>query len=472
MKTTSTIALLFITLCIAQTSFTTPEEFYLQNKQFLRVDERLALANQIVLSATDPAILDGVLDEYLMYAWKEEKINPALQAIDARLSGSLPVPNMKMALTEARLLSRVGRYEEADAIFQEGMENQWEQASEHYYKSLSERSEFVALAAQVYRNAFNPKCGTKKDFAYFAETLWKYKRNNPSAVAQDSVLPLLQDLPDYPQAKEIAQALCRLMDWQFEPAIQQLQSAKKALEEQKAGGAALSVSDAFYEEDRHIDLYLCFAYLLEGRDYPAARTALQEFYNKNTDDYNYIYDKALWMVHQFELGENTQSKVLEITSFLIQSDIVNNEEVKAQFTDEKLAHLWDMHHYGLHNSGRYNEALSVRKFVVDTYFPQTRPGAYCAQFWANHLAGQSRLDEAEALFERIVTETDFKDLTPWVKLSWADVKKTRKQYSNALNLLNEVIQATEGAEEPRFKECYRRAKAQEREIMELAARGR
>jgi len=400
------------------------------------------LALNAVAKSNDAEAVNKGLDDLVKYSNTPDENSQALAAVEALL-GDVDANSYlfsQASLTKAKFLKRLGRGGEALALFNDGIARHWKNALLRYSESLIESGELADACALEYRRvvAEEPYAfyrGEQEDFSIFITLLKLMKKDNAGAMAMEMVYPPLAPSAKHPQTQKIAQALCLANDGRYAEAVSALQEADAELAQGREAR-----QDKSLDEYRNVPLYLTSARLGMG-DTDAAGADFAEFMQRNAGDWKYIYPRAMRIVRDLEMDVHRDlPKAQVITRQLLDSDLINNEEIKAQFSADDIASLYDLHHQSLAWGGDLDGGAKICKFVMDNYYPQTLAGADCAMNWARYISGvEKKVDEAEQILLGILEKSPFPEIRPWTYFSLAEIAVYKKQPYVALNYISEVL---------------------------------
>ena len=99
--------------------------------------------------------------------------------------------------------------------------------------------------------------------------------------------------------------------------------------------------------------------LMEGRDYNAMREAFGRYIEINRDDPVKVADRASDLVYTVSKSESDLGKMLELTGFILKSELVSDESLRKQLSEDLLAELHDKHQMGLVFRGHVREAAEM-----------------------------------------------------------------------------------------------------------------
>ncbi|MEW6237060.1 MAG: hypothetical protein AB1656_16875 [Candidatus Omnitrophota bacterium] len=399
-------------------------------------------ARNAVEKSNDAEAVNKALDDLVKYSNTPDENSQALASVEALL-GNVDANSYlfsQASLTKAKFLKRLGRGGEAIAIFNDGIARHWKNALLRYSESLIESGELADACTLEYRRvvAEEPYAfyrGEQEDFFIFITLLNMMKKDNAGAKAMELVYPQLQPSAKHPQAQKIAQALCLANDGSYAEAVNALQEADAELAQGRE-----TREDKSLDEYRNVPLYLTYDRFGMG-DSIAAGEDFAEFMKRNAGDWKYIYHRAMRAVRDLAMDvHHDLSKAQVITKQLLNSDMIMNEEIKAQFSDSDIAGLYDMHHQSFAWGGELDKAAEICKIVMDNYFPQTLAGADCAMNWARYISSHDKkVDEAEQILLRILEQSPFPEIRPWTYHSLAEIAFSKKQPYIALNYISEVL---------------------------------
>ncbi|MEW6234840.1 MAG: hypothetical protein AB1656_05590 [Candidatus Omnitrophota bacterium] len=380
------------------------------------------LALNAVEKSNDADAVNKGLDDLVKYSNTPDENSQALAAVDALL-GDVDKDSYlfsQATLTKAKFLKRLGRGGKAIALFNDGIARHWKNALLRYSESLIESGELVDACALEYRRvvAEEPYAfyrGEQEDFFIFITLLKLMKSDNAGAMAMNSVYPPLAPSAKHPQAHKIAQALCLANDGRYDEAVSALQEADAELAQRRE-----TREDKSLDEYRNVPLYLTSARLAMG-DTNAAGADFAEFMKRNAGDWKYIYPCAMRIVRDLEMDVHRDlPKAQVITKQLLDSDMINNEEIRATFSADDIAGLYDLHHQSLAWGGDLDGGAKICKFVMDNYYPQTLAGANCAMNWARYISWHDKkVNEAEQILLEILEKSPFHEIRCWVNHSLA-----------------------------------------------------
>jgi len=396
------------------------------------------LALNAVEKSNDAEAVNKGLDDLVKYSNTPDENSQALAAVEALL-GDVDANSYlfsQASLTKAKFLKRLGRGGEALALFNDGVARHWKNALLRYSESLIESGELADACTLEYRRvvAEEPYAfyrGEKEDLIVFLTQLRLLKSDKPYEKTMDSVYAKLSASSLYPQAQTVAEILCLLADERFDEAIERIQKNDAELAKSR---------NASYDEYRNMPLYLVSAQLGKG-DLKAAGDGYAEFLRRNQGEWEYIRSHSMRTVHDMELNvERDLPKVQAILNPLLSSEMITDEKVRAQFSDDKISGIYDMYQQSLAWGGDLDKSAEICKFAMDNFYPQTLAGANCALNWARYISWHDKkVDEAEQILLGILNDTPFPEIRCWANFSLAEIAASRKQPYIALNYITEVL---------------------------------
>lgn len=174
--------------------------------------------------------------------------------------------------------------------------------------------------------------------------------------------------------------------------------------------------------------------------YDDARSALQNYINRNPADPKLVMNRTLEYIYTLDNTHKDQTKVVELTSFLLNSILFTDEETKRHIPEHQIASVYDKHQLSLAWNGNIENAKDISIHGMNNYYPQTLAGANCAMSLAVYLYSyENELIPAEDILRDILLNAPYPSILPWVKKLLADIEFKKGNYSAALYLVNESI---------------------------------
>ena len=340
-----------------------PVEQYKQERLGKPAYERFLYAQEILVQSQDAAVLHEAVQDVVRYAANRDEDEAALRAIEAAIPRLPPDGDAyrEAVLARGKMLTRLGRREEAETLFQEAIQKQWKHALWRYSESLIEndamaeacRLEWERIAGiETYRHYR----GEEESLEIFLTLLRLMKHGKPDSLAAVEVSHKLENHTDRPEYVKIARALCMAEDGYIPEALALLNELDRELSETKT-----------HREYKHIPLYQASILFKEGRDYPPAEAAFLEFIARNEGKDSKIIASALRLARDIEIQKKNYHKMDEFASFIISSDWFQKESVQSGFSADDIASIYDMLQIGLMNSGKENESLKICNYVKKTF---------------------------------------------------------------------------------------------------------
>lgn len=436
----------------SQETLTPLEQYQRSQEHALAIDKRFN-ARQTVLLSNNEETLVHAYEDLLQFSQSGEQKSDALSALETAIGrANLDSDAYKQGiLTKGKLLKRLGRDDESQALFDDAIQNKWQHAMWRYSESLIDAGELDKACQLEYERVIGKGDyahfrADKEDFFIFITLLRLMKSDKPEAKAMEMVFLKLEDSPLNPQAKKIAEALCLVQDEQYDEAVSILKQVDYELAKYKEENRNNVV-----DEYRNTPLYLTSALLFQGESLDVAHESYNEFLKRNDGYWKHIYDRSMRVVRDLEINiKQDLPKAKIITKTLLQSDIINNEEVKNHFTIDEIASLYDMHMQSIAWEGKFVEAAQLCKFVMDNYYPHTLAGANCAMNYARYVKSlDGNIDEAEGILLGILRDVSYKEIIPWVKLNLATIKfeqgKNKRSLEYLYDLLNTISENEKGS---------------------------
>jgi tetratricopeptide (TPR) repeat protein len=348
----------------------------------------------------------------------------------------------KVMLFKGKVLRRLGRKEEGDAIFADAYKDKWPQYQYENERSLLELRDFSAVARQEFERVSGRMNGSLyqvpfytagiEDLGLFKIYLNRLKVNQPETSAIESVYAPLAKDQDVPFMLGMAKALCLSADGL-------IAEAKKSLEEAETQFASEKDDPAV----KDIPLYKAMILIDEGNDIAGAQAEFRRFMENHGSDWHIIYSGGVRFTRSMEEISGQRQFMDEITTLLINSPILQDESVKTTFSDYDLAHLFDLYQSGLTWSGRNGDAVKICQYVIATFTLNNLPAANCAATLAGHLYSQQNdPDAALALLENISVNAPFDAIMPWVRLTQAEITMKKGMRFQAFNFVQDAISRT------------------------------
>ena len=412
-----------------------PVEQYKQERLGKPAYERFLYAQEILVQSQDAAVLHEAVQDVVRYAANRDEDEAALRAIEAAIPRLPPDGDAyrEAVLARGKMLTRLGRREEAETLFQEAIQKQWKHALWRYSESLIEndamaeacRLEWERIAGiETYRHYR----GEEESLEIFLTLLRLMKHGKPDSLAAVEVSHKLENHTDRPEYVKIARALCMAEDGYIPEALALLNELDRELSETKT-----------HREYKHIPLYQASILFKEGRDYPAAEAAFLEFIARNEGKDSKIIASALRLARDIEMILENRKKMDEFASFVIHSPWFQNEETQKKLTDNNKAEIYDMQQMGLAWSGDFDASVQVARMVAEKY-PNTLAGQNCMMNHALYLGyHDGKSEESIRLLNEILRQADNEMLIAHIRVVLAETALKKKNYDEVLEHLQDAL---------------------------------
>lgn len=435
------IALLIVSLT-AFTAFGDLVDEYNQAKKYLGTESLYRLAVEKIETGEDEKVVAEALKDAIRYSLvlkmpPRETLRPIedlLRRVDKKseLYG-------RASLAKARLWMRDGQISRAMKLMKRGVLERWKENAFHDINQglLEIGREDLCAIDEYNRNTttdYSPELrefyGIGSDLFYFYDRLRVMRMKHPDWFAMKTVFPHLKVSSWRPFALPCAMALCLAADERYQESLDILLPLEETIAEFHVMGT--------YNESKDFPLVLAVVLLMEGRDFDAMRAAFQNYIERNRDNPVKIMNRASDVIYTVSKSDADKEKMVELTGFLLQSDLVTHEETRKLFSDDILSSLHDKHMMGLVFCGRGEESAQWAKTGMERYFPHTFPGTNCALNYAGHLSGQGKQEEAKKILYSIIQDTSYATLINWARLSLAHIELLHGKKNEALNHLRAI----------------------------------
>jgi len=380
---------------------------YLTERTQLKPDERLAPAIQVLNSETDPQTVDAALNDLERLTLQKDKLAEGFQAVDAyfRKINESDATFAKAYLVRARMLYRLGNEEEAVRLFETGMvQYRFPDAFPFYIDTLKEAGKAKEAVAAQYQGAIRPEViedSWRNFIGQFYDALSGYKKTTTES-AVDTILPLLEDDPEHPEYKRIAEALCRLADGRYGESLSLLDRIEADL-------AGLPDKETSYSEWRNIPLYRAAVEIRRDDQDEPVRQQIRAFWERNQDRPPFVAWMAMSLVRiVHSTGGEISKRTLAITQELVDLGFSTNPKITSTLSEYTITHMLDHYQMGLLYRGKWRESKSVCMELVAKYFPRTH-GAVNAMNTLGMILEQHEHNyaEAEKCYRRVILESPF-----------------------------------------------------------------
>lgn len=240
------------------------------------------------------------------------------------------------------------------------------------------------------------------------------------------------------------------------------------------------------ETYRILPLYTAWVLFDEGNDNERAREYLQKFYERNPDDPGHVLGRILRIAYYFERYADMRHKIVEVTEFLLNSEMFTNQEIRAQLNAEVqsnpqmkatmpadlYAHILELHAIGLSWKYDWQNAVKVWDLLIKDYYPQTVTGASALMSKAVYIASSNNPDGCDAIgaldyLDDILKNAAYDAILPHVLQLKAKYLAMLGKYPESRAVLQELFDLIPPNPTPEFKECLDMAKGLEKMLPQL-----
>ncbi|MEW6234680.1 MAG: hypothetical protein AB1656_04775 [Candidatus Omnitrophota bacterium] len=416
-------------------------------EQYRRARDRMPLslcrtnAISAISKQQDAETLKAALEDLLKWSATAQENEEALQFIGAVLA-KLPAAgadHQKVMLFKGKALRRLGRSEEGDAIFAQAYAEKWPQFQYENERSLMERRDYAAVARQEFERVSGRMNGSLyqvppftdgfEDLGLFKIYLNRLKVNSPETAAMEAVYAPMAQVKEPALMLAMAKALCLSVDGRFDEAMQEINGAEANLN--PSGDAPAGK-----------DIPLCMTMILidSGASRDAAQAEFRKFMEAHGSDWHVIYTGGVRCVRSLEERFEQRERMVDITSLLIDSPIIQDATARSTFSTYDIAHLYDLHQIGLSWSGKLDDAMEICKYVINTFTLNNLPAANCAVCLARYLSSNKQdYDGALDLLNGVAREAPFEAIMPWVCLSQGEILNKKGMRIQALGCAQDAI---------------------------------
>ncbi|HOE13247.1 MAG TPA: hypothetical protein PKJ23_17700 [bacterium] len=451
------LAVLCAPFAFAQKDAERANAFVLESKH-LPVAERIERATQTIQISADQVLVGEAARDLARFAKTPEHAETALAELDALILKSSPGSYTFHwgNLAKARVLVRLGRNNEALAIFKAAINERWDKnVYREFFESFEETSDHVQLALEEYNRTTGDSYSeeVREFFGLGGDLLGVYSQlrgmrsMHPETSAMETILPQLKDSANRPAASRIARAFCLATDDRYEEALAQLDEITGFL-------ASKDSPPSTYNESKDLPLYRAAILLFEGRDYEAMRAAFRQYMDLNTDDRGKVLARAVSLTYALEHFQKDLPRIPELTTFIVNSEYFTDPQIESQLPEGSIASLLTMHQLGLSWRYEWEEASRVCLMIMDRFYPQTLSGASAAMNYGLYLWREKYdYDGAKAMFEDILERAPYDGIAPHVKQLKAQLAVEMRQYDEAIPLLDDAINQIGSNEKESLRRC-------------------
>jgi len=431
-----------LALC-AQTDAQRAEAFIQESKR-LPVAERIQRALAALETSDDDSVVGAAARDLARFSNTSEQAERSLLALNTLIEGkSADSTAYRMGtLAKARVLARLGRTDEAKAIFQQAIRQCWPQdvfgeMNETFMEtdnhSLLAVMEYERCTGDNYTPEMRERYPMNCDFLNVFCHLRRMHVARPKCVAMEEVFPQMSDSANRPLGKPFAKVFCLAADERWREAILELNKIQSQL-------ASGDVPAGLYDESEDIPLYYAALLFFEGRDFEGVRTSFQRYMDLHRDDPKRVMEKAVALVYAMDETQDDVKRVAELTTMVVNSRWFVDPNLRKQIPDATRAILLVMHCHSLVWRGQHEDAATMAQQIMEEFYPQTLQGANAAGYYAVYLwQRMGNRQQAEELFNDILQNAPYDGIVPQVKIYLARIAAERGDYRQAMALLEDVL---------------------------------
>lgn len=447
---------------------------YYSQRDELNAMERRGFGAQAIARQSNPEVLREALEDVLSFSATEEENLDALEQIEIVL-GKIPEEGAvyeKVMLYKGKVLRRLGRTEEGDAIFARAFEEQWGQSQYENERSLLELGDYAGMAVHEFERVSGPIQGGSyqvppyedgiEDLGRFKTFVAHLKAGDSDVSAMEAVFAEIEELDAPPAMKELAKALCLSEDGRFDEALEIITSVEEETESNDPVWKYIPLYQSMVLMDQESPT------LMSQRNFTEARAAFRGFMARCGDDYKLIHSAGIRFTRSMEYTGKS-SMMHEVTGLLIDSQIFQDDEIKETFSDYEIAHTYDLHQMGLAWRGMIHEAAEVCRYVYETYSLSNLAAANCAMNYARYLDSVGRDDPAKRdlarnIHYRLLQEARYDALMPWARISLAQISLREGDYESARFHLEDCLHQLEGTQSIELQGLHRLAEMMQQAV--------
>ena len=369
----------------------------------------------------------------------------------------------------ARVLHRMGEKEEAVALFKEGIARGW--------KARGRPDAFEAYKESLFRN--DPPMYMVEQFNYSTEditgevysryrdylsmfsinNLWSMnKRGEFSSPgrpfsAQEEILQRLQKSRRHPHHFEIAEALCLIIDQEYDAAVDRLSQIDNSLSFPPRELDPKNTQEFYlYNEKLNLPLYVATARLFQGGEsIPEARRAMTEFYKRNRFRPDHVVHKLMRLTYALETRPiDERKRVHEVTGFLLE-EVFADEPIAKGVSKGLRLHAIDVHMGEYFRQGNVREAKRFAEQVVAEYEPSDlacNNSLFCLGCLCRH---EGDLARAEEIFTKLMEVADER----WQRVSACQLAELRMDMGRDAREIQPLLNRVAREAPPKEAEFYR-----------------
>lgn len=396
-------------------------------------EEQLAFAARTVESAEDPDVVGAALRRLTRLARQSGPqrspdgatgpVSRGLEVVETYLRRVTTGSDLyqEAFLVKARLLYRLGKIRVAEPMFREAVLKDWRGRTNvdpvrAHVNALRENDLTGFAPARLrYATTHNSKDGLyleRPDFfkLFTFGFLWR---------SREKFSPLKELFPRFDRTIgpkyhiEIARALCLLLAERYTEAVQALRDVKAGLEPIPVDYDGNDPEQFFaHNEKRNISLYLAGVHLLEGKSWPFARKAMEDFVRSNRTRPSYVSSRLreLIQIARYQSDLRAQLEVAIFRAQLLLTDHVYAEALSLEQTFSTINRVAT----AFHRAGSTKTAKALCQPLAEHFDPTSDSAQHGASMLSQLLMREGDLKGAE---ETLLKLAD--DRTPGATRRWA-----------------------------------------------------
>lgn len=273
-------------------------------------------------------------------------------------------------LAIARLLLRLDQYESAMLLFKEGIIKRWH--GNPFWEmndGLIETKRYLDLAIDEFNRGFSDEYdeetknfyGLNVDVSNIIIKLIDFKTYADDNVARYRVYPQLLSSKQNLLIKDMVKAICFAMDDKYKQALDFLDEIKSKIEENKSN---------YEKEYLCVPLVMGFVKILSDPNNPASNSDIKVYIDRNINNPDEILLRLLELTYAMEKSHKYCVFVSNITSAILESDLIMDSLIKSKIREDLVASVYDMHAQGLYLFGDIDGSREIWTKVVADYYPR------------------------------------------------------------------------------------------------------
>ncbi len=210
------------------------------------------------------------------------------------------------------------------------------------------------------------------------------------------------------------------------------------------------------------------------------------FYERNAEDPGHALGRILRIAYYFERLVNMRHKICEVTEYLLNSEMFEDEKIRARLNAEVqsnplmkakmpadlYAHVLELHAHSLSWKFDWQNAVIIWDQLFQDYYPHTITGASALMSKAVYTASKNNpggRDVALALdyLNDILENAPYDEIMPHVLRLKAKYLSMTARYNEAREALKQVYALIPPHPTPEFKQCLDMAQGMEQSISKM-----